>query len=84
MWAPFWRPFPGNEAHNFFFAGMPKGGVLGVGGQKVYVEEVYLLFPSPKSGGRLQRLAKIAGNRIGAHPIRSVALSTALEMHPKV
>ena len=42
MWVPLLRSFPGNEAHKFFF-----WGVLG-GGQKVYVEKVYVLCPSPK------------------------------------
>ena len=46
MWVPFWRPFPGNEAHKLFSGG-PKWGVLG-GGRKVYVEKVYVLFPSPR------------------------------------
>ena len=46
MWVPFWRPFPGNEAHKLLSRG-PKGGVLG-GGQKVYVEKVYVLFRSPR------------------------------------
>ena len=45
MWVPFLRPFPGNEAHKLF-SGDPKRGVLG-GGQKVYVEKVYVLFLSP-------------------------------------
>ena len=42
MWVPFLRPFPGNEAHKLF-SGVQNGGVLG-GGQKVYVEKVYVLF----------------------------------------
>ena len=46
-WVPFFSPFPGNEAHKLFSGG-PKWGVLG-GGQKVYVEKVYVLFPSPIS-----------------------------------
>ena len=46
MWVPFWRPFPGNEAHKLFSGG-PKWGVLG-GGQKVYAEKVYVLFLSPR------------------------------------
>ena len=46
MWVPFLRPFPGNEVHKLFFSGGPKWGVLG-GGQKVYVEKVYVLFRSP-------------------------------------
>ena len=45
---PFLRPSPGNEAHKLFSGG-PKWGLLG-GGQKVYVEKVCVLFPSPKSG----------------------------------
>ena len=45
MWVPFLRPFPGNEAHKLFSGG-PKWGVLG-GGQKVYVEKVYVPFRSP-------------------------------------
>ena len=47
MWVPFLRPFPGNEAHKLFSGG-PKSGVLG-GGQKVYVEKVYVLFRSPRN-----------------------------------
>ena len=43
MWGPFLRSFPGNEAH-ILFTGGPKCGVLG-GGQKVYVEKVYVFFP---------------------------------------
>ena len=42
MWVPLLRSFPGNEAHKRFSGG-PKLGVLG-GGQKVYVEKVYVLF----------------------------------------
>ena len=45
MWVPFLRSFPGNEAHKLFSGG-PNWGVLG-GGQKVYVEKVYMLFLSP-------------------------------------
>ena len=45
MWVPFLCPFPGNEAHKLFSKG-PKWGVLG-GGQKVYVQKIYVLFPSP-------------------------------------
>ena len=41
---PFLRSFPGNEAHKLFSGG-PTWGVLG-GGQKVYVEKMYVLFPS--------------------------------------
>ena len=41
MWAPFLRPFPGNEAHKLFSGG-PNWGVLG-GGPKVYVEQMYVL-----------------------------------------
>ena len=33
----------GNEAHTLFY-GVPKSGFWG-GGQKVYVEKVYVLFP---------------------------------------
>ena len=40
----------------FFFWG-PKWGVLG-GGQKVYVEKVYVLFPPLKTGGRRAEQAK--------------------------
>ena len=47
--SPFLRPFPGNEAHKLFSGG-PKWDVLG-GGQKVYVEKVYVLFLSPTSLG---------------------------------
>ena len=50
MWVPFLRSFPGNEAHKLFSEG-PKWGVSG-GGQKVYVEKVYVLFRSPKVQGR--------------------------------
>ena len=46
---PFFRPFPGNEAHELLSGG-PKWGVLG-GGQKVYVEKVYVLFRSTRRGG---------------------------------
>ena len=49
MCVPFLRPFPGNEAHKLFSGG-PKWGVLG-GGQKVYVEKVYVLFRSPTNEG---------------------------------
>ena len=43
MWVPFLRSLPGNEAHEpTSFCG-PKWGVLG-GGQKVYVDKVYVLF----------------------------------------
>ena len=45
MWVPYLSPFPENEAHNF--SGGPKWGVLG-GGQRVYVEKVYVLLLSPK------------------------------------
>ena len=45
MRVPFLRPFPGNEAHKLFSVG-PKSGVLG-GGQKVYVEKVYVFFFVP-------------------------------------
>ena len=38
----FLRSFPGNEAHKLFSGG-PKWRVLG-GGQKVYVENIYVLF----------------------------------------
>ena len=41
---PFLRSFPGNEAHKHFSGG-PKWGILG-GGQKVYVENIYVLCPS--------------------------------------
>ena len=44
MWVLFLPRFPGNEAH-IIFSGVPKWGVLG-GGQKVYVEKVYMLFRS--------------------------------------
>ena len=52
MWVPFLRPFPGNEAHTTFSWG-PKSGVSG-GGQKVYVEKVYVLSPSLKQAGGSQ------------------------------
>ena len=44
VYVPLLRSFPANEAHKLFSGG-PKSGVLG-GGQKVYVEKVYVLFPS--------------------------------------
>ena len=47
MWVPFLRPFPGNEAHKLF-AGGPISAVSG-GGQKVYVEKVYVPFLFPTS-----------------------------------
>ena len=40
-------PINPTEAHNIFYGG-PKLGVLG-GGQKTYVEKVYVLFPSLKA-----------------------------------
>ena len=40
MWGPFLHSFPGNEAHKLFSGG-PKWDVLG-GGQKVYVEKLYV------------------------------------------
>ena len=49
FYVPLLRSFPGNEAHKLFSGG-PKWGVLG-GGQKVYVEKVYVLFPSPTGSG---------------------------------
>ena len=48
VYVPLLRSFPGNEAHKLFLGG-PKSGVLG-GGQKVYVEKVYVLFPSLNRG----------------------------------
>ena len=44
VYVPLLRSFPGNEAHKLFSGG-PKSGVLGEG-QKVYVENFYVLFPS--------------------------------------
>ena len=44
VYVPLLRSFPGNEAHKLFSGG-PNLGVLG-GGHKVYVEKVYVLFPS--------------------------------------
>ena len=44
VYVPLLRSFPGNEAHKLF-SGVPKLGVL-AGGQKVYVEKVYVFFPS--------------------------------------
>ena len=41
VYVPLLRSFPGNEAHKLFSGG-PKSGVLG-GGQKAYVEKVYVL-----------------------------------------
>ena len=49
MWVPFLHPFPGNEAHKLFSGGQAWG-VL-AGGQKDYVEKVYVLFWSPTQGG---------------------------------
>ena len=48
VYVPLLRSFPGNEAHKLFSGG-PNLGVLG-GGQKVYVEKVYVLFPSLRKG----------------------------------
>ena len=45
VYVPLLRPFPGTEAHKLFSGGQ-KWGVLD-GGQKVYVEKVYVLFRSP-------------------------------------
>ena len=42
MWVPFLRPFPGNEAHKLFFWEAKMGCFWW--GQKVYVENVYVLF----------------------------------------
>ena len=51
----FLRAFPGNKAHKLFSRG-PKWGVLS-GGQKVYVEKVYVLFrPLEKSSGKFEQL----------------------------
>ena len=44
MWVPFLRSFPGNEAHKLFLGAQT--GAFWVGGQKVYVERVYVLFLS--------------------------------------
>ena len=49
VYVPLLRPFPGNEAHKLFSGGQ-KWGVLD-GGQKVYVENVYVLFRSPNDCG---------------------------------
>ena len=46
MLVPFLRPFPGSEAHKLF-SGAPNV-AFWVGGQKVYVETFYVLFPSLK------------------------------------
>ena len=43
---PFFASFPKEMRHVNFFLGVPKWGILG-GGQKVYVEKVYVLFRSP-------------------------------------
>ena len=59
MWVPFLRPFPGNEAHKLFSGG-PKWGVSG-GGQKVYVEKVYVLFRSLIDG---RNRAIVSGKKI--------------------
>ena len=48
MWAPFLRSFPGDEAHKLFSEG-PQWGILD-GGQKVYVEKVYVPFLSLSLG----------------------------------
>ena len=44
LWVLFLRSFPGNEAHKLFsfFLGV-QNGVFWVGGQRVYVEKVYVL-----------------------------------------
>ena len=58
MWVPFLHSFPGNEAHKLFSGG-PEWGVLG-GGQKVYVEKVYVLFPSlTEKSLKSQKIVKI-------------------------
>ena len=59
MCVPFSRSFPGNEAQKLFSGG-PKWGILG-GGQKVYVEKVYVLFPS-LSQSRKIRFGKFPGS----------------------
>ena len=59
------RSFPGNEAHNLFSGG-PRSGVLG-GGQKVYVEKVYVLFPSLKTSTRSNE-----GQRLGSRVVPSL------------
>ena len=48
---PLLRSFPGNEAHKLFLGGGPKSGGLG-GGQKVYVEKVYVLFSGVDKSAR--------------------------------
>ena len=74
---PFLRPFPRNEAHPLVCGG-PKWGVLG-GGQKLYVEKVYVLFlcsifgPYPQYGWDFQeeipeRLRIDPGNALRAFP----------------
>ena len=49
MWVPFLCSFPKKIRHMNFFLGAQNGGFWG-GGQKVYVEKVYVLFPSPIVG----------------------------------
>ena len=49
MWVPFWRSFPGNEAHTLFRGA--QNGVFWGGGQKVYVEKFMCFFPSPNHVG---------------------------------
>ena len=44
--------FPRKGGTEIFFLGGPKWGVLG-GGQKVYVEKVYVLLRSPKNSTRV-------------------------------
>ena len=65
MWVPCLRPFPGNEAHNFFSGG-PKWGDWG-GGKEVYVEKVYVPFSSPNLGVLLPR-PFVAKNPCGKLP----------------
>ena len=62
MWVPFLRSFPGNEAHKLSSWG-PEMGRLGWGGQKVYVDKVYLLFGSLHYKARQLRWAKLANRQ---------------------
>ena len=43
MWVPFLRPFPGNEAHNFFSGGLKWG--FRVGCKKFMLKEFMCFFP---------------------------------------
>ena len=59
MWVPFLRTFLGNNAQKLFSWG-PKWGGLG-GGQKVYVEKVYVFFRSRSAKGLCAFLLPVLG-----------------------